>query len=231
MKLPLLISVPHGGLCVPDEIRDYCVLTPEDIRQDRDDGAMEIYAIEEHVESFLTAEVARAIVDLNRPEGDRHADGVVKTHTCRDVQVYNPFPPERVIDLVLDHYYRPYHQGLTALARGGVRLAIDCHTMLAVGPRIGPMAGQERPRICLGNVDGKTCPDEWFEALAYSLEKSFETPVSRNAPFKGGYITQFHGEEMPWVQVEISRAPFLSLEEKRSRFVAALNSFCRTMRL
>ncbi len=226
MKLPLLLSVPHGGLRVPEEVEAHCILTPEQIREDGDEGASAVYSIAERVEAFVSTDVARAIVDLNRAEDDRRPDGVVKTHTCMNVPVYDPFPPESLIEKLLERYYRPYHRRLAELARSTARLGIDCHTMLAVGPPIGPMAGLERPAVCLSNVDGSTCAREWFESLAACLEDSLGVGVSLNDPFKGGFITRTHAAEMPWVQIELSRAPFLSIEEKRERILDAFASFC-----
>jgi len=223
-RLPVLLSVPHAGLEVPEEARAYCVLTPEQIAEDGDEGAREIYDLETEVEAFLTTDVARAIVDLNRSEDDRRPDGVVKTHTCFNVPVYDPFPPDEVIEELLDRYYRTYHARLRDLASGGVRLGLDCHTMLAIGPPIGPGAGQERPAVCLSNADG-TCPDDWFRAFARALERSFGKPVGLNEPFKGGYITRTHAAELPWVQLELSRAPFLSPAEKRECVLDALREF------
>ena len=88
MKLPLLVSVPHAGIRVPEEAEPYCILTSEQIVEDGDVGAAEIYTLEPEVEAYVTTQIARAIVDLNRAEDDRRADGVVKTHTCWNIQFY-----------------------------------------------------------------------------------------------------------------------------------------------
>ena len=104
-----------------------------------------------------------------------------------------------------------------------VRLAVDCHTMLAVAPPIGPGPGLERPHVCLGNADG-TCPAEWMTCLAESLRGQFGPRVTVNEPFRGGYITRSHASEMPWVQLELSRAPFAGDDEKRRRVVRALRA-------
>jgi formiminoglutamase len=151
-----LLSVPHAGLEVPEEARAYCVLTLEQIAEDGDEGAREIYDLEIEVEAFVTTDVARAIIDLNRAEDDRRPDGVVKTHTCFNVPVYDPFLPEGVIEALLERYYRTYHARLRDVASGGVRLGVDCHTMLAIGPPIGPGAGEERPAVCLSSPSGST---------------------------------------------------------------------------
>ena len=230
MTLPLLISVPHAGLRVPPEAEPYCSLTPEEIARDGDEGAAEIYTIEDEVECYVTTDVARAIVDLNRAEDDRRKDGVVKTHTCWEVPVYEPFPSEAVVQTLLAKYYRPYHQRLTRLGGRGLQLAVDCHTMAAEGPPVGPDPGVERPWVCISNADG-TCPRGWMDTLKECLEERFGPNVTINHPFKGGYITRTHAAEMPWVQLELSRAPFASDQQKRKHVLAALTAWtCKVPR-
>ncbi len=226
MKLPLLASVPHAGWRVPEEAESYCILTPEEILEDGDVGASKIYALEPEFEAYITTDVARAIVDLNRAEDDRRADGVVKTHTCWNVPVYSEFPPDDVVETLLDRYYRPYHAHLRALARTGVRCGVDLHTMAAKGPPIGPDPGMERPWVCLSNGDGATCPEAWIEALRDSFEETFGPHVRVNEPFKGGFITRAHAAELPWIQIELSRGPHMSNEEKRAAVLKALTRWC-----
>lgn len=226
MKLPLLISVPHAGLTVPPEVEPYCTLTPQQIVDDGDEGAAEIYrGLRDHVTAFVTTPIARAIVDMNRAEDDRRPDGVVKTHTCWNVPVYREFPPDNVIEVLLDRHYRPYHALLTELAKSGVRLGLDCHTMAAKGPPVGPGPGIERPWVCLSNGDG-TCPQGCMESLADCLTRAFEHDVAISNPFQGGYIIRAHAGELPWVQLELSRAPFMSYTEKHARVLSALKEWC-----
>jgi hypothetical protein len=93
MKLPLLISVPHAGKHVPYEVKNICILSKEDILADSDEGASAIYyTLEEHCEAFITSDIARALIDLNRPSHDIGGDGVIKSHTCWNVPVYRDFP-------------------------------------------------------------------------------------------------------------------------------------------
>ncbi len=224
MTLPLLISVPHAGLKVPPEVEELCTLTREQIAQDGDEGASEIYSIRKEVAAFVTTDIARAIVDLNRSENDRRADGVVKTHTIWNVPVYSGPISEELVKTLLAKYHRPYHNRLSMLAED-IRLGVDCHTMAAVGPPIGPDAGEKRPLICLSNAEG-TCPDVWLNQLTACFENAFQVEVSRNFPFKGGHIIRSHAHEIPWVQVEVSRAPFLGDQQKRSCIFKALTEWC-----
>jgi N-formylglutamate amidohydrolase len=227
VTLPLLISVPHAGLRVPLEAEPYCNLTEQQIAEDGDEGAREVYDLESEVHAFVTTDVARAIVDVNRAEDNRSADGVVKTHTCWHVPVYREFPPDNVVQQLLARYYRPYHARLRERAATGVRFGVDCHTMADRGPPIGPDPGTERPRLCVSNGDG-TCSRECLASLVNSLQRAFEHPVAVNEPFEGGHIIRSHAVELPWVQLELSRAPFMSESEKRWRVLAALREWSDT---
>lgn len=229
-KLPLLISVPHAGLLVPRRVKHLCALTEQEIADDGDGGAAEIYDIAEQVESFVTTGVARAIVDMNRSESDRHKDGVIKTHTCWDVPVYHEPPSEELVESLLEKYHRPYHRRLRELANNKVVLGIDCHTMAKRAPPVAPDPGAIRPAVCLGNADG-TCPQEWIEVMADFFSKAFAgLRVTINTPFRGGYITRTHAAEMPWIQLELSRDESLLPVQKRKRVLFALRHWCSHFR-
>ena len=222
MTLPLVVSVPHAGLRVPTEVAPVCALTPEEVAADGDGGAAEIYSISAEVGAFVTTDVARAIVDMNRARDDRRADGVVKTHTCWNAGVWRrPLSHAEVAGL-LDAYHAPYHEHLSELGLSGEWvLGVDCHTMAATGPPLGPDTGRERPWVCLSTGDG-TCPQEWIDALQDSFRQQLDGPVKVNDPFRGGYVTRSHSAEMPWIQIELSRAPYLPNEDKRKVVLAAL---------
>lgn len=225
MTLPIAVSVPHAGLRVPPEAAPFCQLTAEQIERDGDEGAAEIYSLQADVAAFLTTDVARAIVDLNRPEDDRGADGVIKTHTIWNEPIFRQPLAEQVIQQLLQQHYRPYHAALRDLADQKLLLAVDCHTMAAEAPPIGPDPGSRRPEVCLGDLQGKSLPAGWTDVFQRAFAEAFsEFSVTRNQPFAGGYITRSHHAEMPWLQVEISRAPFLPRGEIRHRVLRALTS-------
>ena len=224
MKLPLLISVPHAGVKVPPEVEKLCLLTPEQIAADGDQGAATIYALQSEVAAYLAGDVARAIVDLNRAENDRRPDGVVKTYTCQKVPVYGHPLSEDLVETLLARYHRPYHEKLTVLAKEA-KLGVDCHTMAEFGPPLGPDPGCERPSVCLSDAEG-TCPKEWFDRLVTCFESIFWERVSANTPFKGGHTIRSHASELPWVQIELSRRAFLSDEQKHEQVLQALTTFC-----
>ena len=228
MKLPLLISIPHAGLQIPAALKKNCLLLPEQVVRDGDEEAAEIYNIADQAAAFVTTDVARAILDMNRAEDDRRRDGVVKTHTCWNEPIYQKPLTEQQIEFLLHTYYRPYHQTLSDLAKNNVKLGVDCHTMATVGPPVGPDPGQKRPAVCLSNKSG-TCPDDWINYLADCISCQFGREVMINQPFQGGYIIDSHCREVPWIQIEISRTHDYSPAVKKTFFLKALKTFCENV--
>ncbi len=231
-KLPILVSSPHAGLYIPPAVRDLCLLKPEEIAADGDEGACAIYGpLKEHVAVYTSTLVARAIVDLNRNISDRSKDGVVKTHTCWDVPIYRAPPSEEVIASLLEDDYKPYHERLSDASNWGLKLAVDCHTMAAIGPPVAPDPGQPRPMVCLSDNHGQSLPPGWMNGLVEAFESTFGKCVAVNQPFAGGHITRVHSREMPWVQLELSRHNSLSFSEKFQRTLRALQRFsARTLK-
>ncbi|MDH5511195.1 MAG: N-formylglutamate amidohydrolase [Nitrospinota bacterium] len=225
MKLPILISVPHAGLSVPPEVAEYNLLTEKEIAGDGDEQAAEIYDFEELVEAYVTTDVARAFVDMNREVNDRRKDGVVKTHTCWDVPIYRKPLPERVVGELLAKYHIPYHTSLETLSPR-FRLCLDCHTMAAVAPPVGPDPGEKRPFICLSNAQ-TTCAAPLLMKFKKHLEEEFRLPVSVNDPFEGGHIIRRHSTKAPWIQVEFIRGGALSSGRKRQGLLRALGELVK----
>lgn len=219
MPLPVLLSIPHGGRRVPPELEGRTCLEPADILEDIDAFTEEIYDLGPAVAEVVSTETARPFVDVNRSPADTpdiNPDGVVKSVTCKGRPIYHrgSEPDPQLIGELLPLYYEPYHQRiLRALERRDIFLALDCHSMEAVGPLIAPDTGQRRPMVCLGDANGQSCARHLVETLAQCFVGAFsltKEEVTINEPFAGGYITQTYGNNpIPWVQVEISRELYL----------------------
>jgi N-formylglutamate deformylase len=247
VKLPVVVSIPHGGTETPAELGDRVLASDADVFEDGDAFTPEIYAIGDQIAHLQAARVARAFVDLNRAEDDRppaNGDGVVKTATCFGRPIYREPLDARLTETLLAAYHRPYHAALeAAAARPGLELGLDCHSMAATPPPVAPDRDQPRPLFCLSNALGTTCDDALLERVAASFASAFEVPpgeVALNRPFSGGYITRRHGRRpLPWIQVEMNRALYLAepwfdpaarrvdgarLSELRARFLQAVRS-------
>ncbi len=221
-KLPLLVSVPHGGDEIPEEIADKIVLTRHEIFWDSDAFTRQIYDVADLVEELIDTPIARAGVDLNRAEDDLppdNPDGIVKQKTCLAVDLYadGAAPAPSDTRVLIDKYYRPYHRRLRRLCdRAELMLALDCHSMLSAGPAIGPDPGVRRPLLCISNRDGQTCSPALLTTAGEIFARAFglkNEDVGLNTPFKGGYITRKYGNKpLPWIQVEMNRDLYLRPE-------------------
>jgi formiminoglutamase len=218
--LPVLLSIPHGGTQQPPELAGRVCLSEEKLFDDSDAFTREIYDLGGEVIRVVTTEIARAFIDVNRAPDDRppaNPDGVIKSATCYGHHIYHKGaePGDDLVSELLEHYYYPYHRTLERAATDPrLKLALDCHSMVAEAPLIAPDRGRQRPLFCLSNADGLTSPNGLLENMRHVFADAFEcelTAVRLNQPFKGGFITRSHGRgQIPWVQVEMNRSLYLN---------------------
>lgn len=263
-KLPVLISIAHGGSQTPEEFRRETLLSAEDIFYDSDPLTPLIYDLKDEVDTVITATVARVFVDLNRSPKDRppeNPDGVVKTRTINGKKIYKEdnWLSARNVAAILSKYYFPHHKTLKrASQKKGLKLALDCHSMLSHAPKLSQNPGMKRPLFCLSNrgdsnghpvnsTSKVTCPPDKIRAFARCIQKTFKLDAKQvliNDPFQGGFITAHHGlRELAWIQVEINREFYLAppwfdsakldvdsdrIEWIRDRFYTALKLFFKT---
>lgn len=219
-KLPFLISIPHGGRAIPQELENSVTITEKDIFDDIDPFTREIYNLEDLVEQVEAADVARTFVDLNRTQDQlppQFPDGVIKSATCYNKLIYKPGSAldKEMTDVLIEKYYSPYHTSLEkAMTNPLIKIAFDCHSMADIGPPVSPDSGKERPLINLGNADEKSCDGKTTFLLEDCFKEIFKLDgheVTINHPFKGGHITRRYGNNpKPWIQIEISRILYLS---------------------
>ncbi|MEJ2111094.1 MAG: N-formylglutamate amidohydrolase [Acidobacteriota bacterium] len=84
-KLPILLSIPHGGRGVPDELQNRLVIGEKEIFEDIDGHTREIYDLKSKVRHVIKAGIARTFIDPGRAPSDLpplNPDGVIKSHTC-----------------------------------------------------------------------------------------------------------------------------------------------------
>ncbi|MGD9200144.1 MAG: N-formylglutamate amidohydrolase [Chitinispirillia bacterium] len=230
VKLPVFISIPHGGEDIPEELISRTRLTQNDIIEDGDAFTREIYSFGDNVLASLNTNIARAFIDLNRSPDDLapiNPDGVIKTLTTMGKLIYREgqFPDNTLISSLLWKYYFPYHQKLEKLSNDKrIRLALDCHSMLDKSPPVSSRPNVKRPLFCLSNLGNSadkdfnternvTCSFDWMHRLAECFMVEFnidKNDIRINDPFKGGYIIQLHGKNsIPWIQIEINRKLYL----------------------
>ena len=90
-KLPVLLSIPHGGTQRPPELDSHLSITDKDLFDDSDPFVIEIYDLGTKVERVIKTNIARAFVDLNRSLQDlppQNPDGLIKSSTCYEKPIY-----------------------------------------------------------------------------------------------------------------------------------------------
>jgi formiminoglutamase len=194
--LPLLVSIPHGGLDVPGEVADRLAIDATTVYNECDLWAEALYdfahpahtAPTPNVLARVTMPIARVLIDANRPPADwANPDGAVKTHTSYGDPIYRTPLTLTERQMLQTRYWQPFHQRLARAIRqhaAATHLFLDCHNMAQLGPTAYGDPGAPRPLICLANFgDGRgeaqpggpklTCPPALLRAAATVAEELF----------------------------------------------------------
>jgi len=219
---PLLISLPHDGTALPDDIA--ARLVPEARRvPDTDWHVSRLYAFARDLgASMIAPRYSRYVVDLNRPPNDVSLyPGQNTTGLCPIVQfsgepVYRsgmePTPDE--VAQRVDRYWRPYHAALIEeiariqSAHGRVVLW-EGHSIRAVVPFL--FDGQ-LPDFNLGTAAGASCTADLQRRLEAVLAEQRKYTFVVNGRFKGGYITRHYADPdnaVQAVQLELAQLNYM----------------------
>jgi N-formylglutamate deformylase len=66
-QYPFLLTIPHGGVRIPEEIAGLIALTSAEIGYFSDPATGLLYQFQGSVSHVLTTAISRMVVDLNRP--------------------------------------------------------------------------------------------------------------------------------------------------------------------
>ena len=202
--LPLVASLPHSGVYIPQKIRKQFMINPGPVLAPVDWFLDKLYDFLPGLGiTMLQATHSRYLVNLNRdlqpPLFGPEPTSVVPDKTCFRKPLYNRSPDENEVEDRIDRYYLPYHRWLARILNKVVRdfgraYLLDLHSYFT-GPRVD---------VCLGNVNETTCS----ENLIGTFEKAFlnhDFTVVRNEKWTGGYITQHYGnmDDVESLQIEL----------------------------
>ena len=236
LSTPLVFASPHSGRLYPKAMMQAALLDAAAIRRSEDafvdtlvTGAAE-FGI-----PVITARYARAYIDVNREpyELDQamfedKLPAYANARTARVVaglgsiarvvgegqEIYRGKLTFADARQRIDRVHRPYHravQGLidAAQAKFGMAVLIDWHSMPSAAAGGDPRNGV--PDMVLGDRFGAACAP----AITAHVERGLETggyKVVRNAPYAGGFTTEFYGRPNRGVhalQVELNRGLYL----------------------
>jgi len=232
---PLLISLPHDGTAVPDDIA--ATLTPSARRvPDTDWHVSRLYGFARELgASILVPVFSRYVVDLNRPPDDVSLyPGQNTTGLCPSVQfsgdpVYlaGCEPDAEAIAVRVARYWQPYHAALAGelerlrAAHGRVVLW-EGHSIRSVVPFL---FDGRLPDFNLGTADGASCTPALQQRLTAALEAQADYRFVINGRFKGGYITRRYGRPDHGIEaVQLELAQINYMDESTTLYDAALAS-------
>jgi len=218
---PLLVSMPHVGLHIPDDIA--AGMTPLALTvSDTDWHIDRLYDFLGNLgASVIVATHSRYVVDLNRPpDGASLYPGQATTGLCPTVTfdgepLYKGDPPDETeVARRVDGYWKPYHARLEAelerlKAAHGYALLWDAHSIRSIVPRL--FEGR-LPDFNIGTADGASCDPELARRVLQATESAQGCSAVLNGRFKGGYITRQYGKPgdgIHAVQLELSQRTYM----------------------
>ncbi|MDT0355995.1 N-formylglutamate deformylase [Herbaspirillum huttiense F1] len=220
---PLLISMPHVGTRLPEELLAYYSTVGLQV-DDTDWHIAELYEFAVGLgASVIRPFHSRYVIDLNRPADGQslypgqNTTGLCPLTTFDNLPLYREGcePDAAEVARRLQVYWHPYHAALQAeLARlkavHGYALLWDAHSIRSVIPHL--FEG-ELPVFNFGTASGAACAPGLGEdllALAQQLAPQFAAVL--NGRFKGGYITRHYGQparQVHALQLELAQRSYM----------------------
>lgn len=200
-EAPLIISIPHAGTHIPDDIAAMLVSLPLALR-DADYHVDLLYGFAADLgATVIQTAMSRAVIDVNRdPSGHSLYPGQATTGLCPEtdfdgtplyVTGREPLAAEFARRQAL--YFDPYHSAIrNEVARlrelHGAIVLFDAHSIRGRVPRL---FDGELPQFNIGTFDGRSCAPELAMAVARCCAHPSTVIDGR---FKGGWITRHYGD-------------------------------------
>ncbi|WP_322068902.1 N-formylglutamate deformylase [Paraburkholderia bannensis] len=218
---PLLVSIPHLGTVIPEELRGQYTDVALSVA-DTDWHLDRLYAFAKSLgATILGARVSRYVIDLNRPPNDESlypgqtTTSLCPTETFRGEPIYRdgcaPDATER--QRRVEAYWQPYHQTLRAelqrlRSRHANVLLWEAHSIASVLPRL---FDDKLPDLNIGTQEGRTTHASVQAQAEKAAAESAYTWIA-NGRFKGGYITRHFGAPQDGVhaiQLEMCQSTYM----------------------
>lgn len=225
-SLPLLISMPHAGTSIPDDIASQMLPVAKE-KADTDWHLPSLYNMAAELgASTIAAEYSRYVIDLNRSCDNANlypgqdTTGLCPVDTFAKQPLYAPenLPTEAEVQRRIATYWQPYHQQLQQelerlLNLHGSVVLWDAHSIASLVPRF--FEGK-LPDLNFGTADQKSCDAGMQTAVAHALQNSTYASAYThifNGRFKGGYITRNYGQpsrNIHAIQLEMSQCVYMN---------------------
>jgi N-formylglutamate deformylase len=248
-RTPLLVSLPHVGTQIPEELQARLVERAA-ATEDTDWHLDRLYEFARELGAgVIVPRYSRYVIDLNRPPENRPLyAGTNNTELC-PTRFFSGDALYRQgeklgateVQARLVRYWRPYHDALAAeLARlkaeHGHALLWDGHSIKSVLPWL---FDGKLPDLNLGTASGTSCAPSLRAALMQALAAQDRYTNVTDGRFKGGHITRRYGRpgdgvhavqlEMCWSTYMDERPPYEIDAVRAGRLMPVLRALLQTM--
>lgn len=225
-KSPLLVSVPHAGTCLPDEIKRR-LAAPGLALEDTDWFVDCLYDwVPETGAGLLVANYSRYVVDLNRPPDNAAlyaspTPGLIPEVTFAGEPIYqDQSPGEPEVKDRMTRYWQPYHAMLRSeldriRAKFGYAILFDAHSIRSHVPAL---FDGRLPDLNLGTYDGRSAGVGLVKVAARVFSEHAHYSSVIDGRFKGGYITRHYGDPANHVhslQLEMAQSVYMQEDPPR----------------
>jgi formiminoglutamase len=216
-EAPLLVSLPHTGTALPDDLVPRLVSAELALR-DTDWRIDDLYGFVRALgATVVRTATSRTVIDVNRdPSGHslypgQATTGLVPVETFDGEPLYRAgaAPDAAEIEARKSRHFEPFHSALDAeiarLRTLHARIVVyDCHSIRSLVPRL--FAG-ELPVFNIGTNSGASCDPALTEAVRAACAATGESLIV-DGRFKGGWITRRNGrpgEGVHAIQMELAQ--------------------------
>jgi len=228
-KVPIVISVPHCGLEIPEQLKNDYVDSQLESLDDADWFVHDLYNFASEMGiTIIYARYHRWLIDLNRDVKSvpLYDDGRLITGLCSTTDFFGKpiykagkAPNQQEVDRRLATYFWPYYSKVEALLdeckeEFGEALLWDAHSIRQLVPTI---QNDPFPDMILGN-DNLTTASQKVIDTAFNQLAEGEYQINHNTPFKGGHITRYFGNpenNINALQLEMNKVLYMDDSERR----------------
>ena len=219
-NIPLLVSFPHNGRLIADEIVK--TMTPAgSSSRDTDWFLDRLYDFPELSDaSLLVAKQSRYVIDLNRPENNESlypgqtTTGLVPLNRFDGKSIYETEPADEEVQRRIEEVWLPYHRQIESeLSRMtqqfGVAVLLEAHS---IEPELPKLFEGRLPDFNVGTNQGKSCDSAVSDAVMDVLQNQSQYSHVLNGRFVGGYITRHFGDpanDRHAIQFELAQSTYM----------------------
>ncbi len=213
-KFPVIVSIPHSGTFVPNDIRS--IMLPKVVFSNTDWFLKELYTfLPDMGITVLSSNISRYVIDLNRDKsedmkGKDFWTALVHTHNTFAKPLYpTNLHPDETYERI-EKYYEPYHMALEKLIEAKLQcfkrvLLLDLHSFC-----VDFIEGADED-ISLSNYDWQSSTQESIKALCCVLtEQGYKVGIN---VIRGRYILknykQLFKNKIDCIQMELRYSQYI----------------------